>query len=319
MSSALLAIAGEFAGGTASVVPVPTANPVNFHEAINAPDRCERLDIDALVVLPDGPGPHPVVIVLPGSSGVAANHVMHARTLFGRGYGVCLVDPFSARSVTSTVANQAQFSFAASAYDVLAAMAVLAADERVDARRITAQGHSRGGAAVIMAAMRPFAQPIVGNLALAGAYAAYPWCGQQFARPAVGSTVVRAIIGQRDDWCSVVAVQMQIQSILLSGGSASMRIVPDAHHSFDRHEDVHELAEARVSPNAPIEFLDGDGAMTDPVTGASNPDRTDVDQFRAAVAAGFGQRGAHLGSTGDQPQVFMDDMLAFHAEVLGTP
>lgn len=317
MSSALDAVAGDFAGSAISLVKIPTANPVNVHQAIHQPDRCEQLEIDALVALPDAPGPHPMVIVLPGSAGVSANHVMHARTLHDIGYGVCLVDPFGARAVTSTVANQSQFSFAASAHDVLATLRVLAADERIDARRIVAQGHSRGGAAVIMAAMRAFAQPIVGDLALAGAYAAYPWCGQQFARPDVGATVVRAIIGDQDEWCSVMAVQTQIRTITLTGGRASMRIVPGAHHSFDRHEDVHELAEARVSPNAPIEFLDDDGSMIDPVTGIADPARTDLDQFRAAVAAGFGQKGARLGGAGDQPQVFVDDMLAFHAEVLG--
>ena len=42
--------------------------------------------------------------------------------------------------------------------------------------------------------------------------------------------------------------------------------------------------------------------------------RTDLDQFRAAVANGFGQRGAHMGSTDpEQPALFRADMLAFHA------
>ncbi len=319
MPSALELAADELPAATTELLHIPTADAVNFHEAMSPDGPARRLDIEALLALPDGDGPHATVVIVPGSAGVSPNHVMHARTLLGEGYAVCLVDPFGARAVESTVANQTQYSFAASAYDVVATLGVLAADPRIDATRISAQGHSRGGAAVIIAAMRRFAQPLVGDLAFAGVFGAYPWCGQQFLHPDVGSTVVRAIIGDQDNWCSVMAVQAQIQAIALTGGDASMRIVSDAHHSFDRHEDVHEIAEARVSPNAPIEFLADDGAMIDPATGIPDPARTDLDQFRHAVRAGFGQRGATMGGSGDQPALFVEEMLAFHRRVLGDP
>ena len=295
---------------------VPTADPRNVHEAMSAEGPSERRDIDALFVAPDASSSQPTVLIVPGSAGVSPNHVSHARTLVQDGFAVCLLDPFTARSVVSTVANQAQYSFAASAYDVLATLALLVEHPLVDPERVSAQGHSRGGAAVLMAAMRPLADAVVGASALAGVYSAYPWCGQQFLRPDVGHTVVRAIVGERDEWCSVMAVQAQIQAITLCGGGASLRIVPGAHHSFDRLEDVHELAEARVSPNAPIEYLADDGSMIDPTTGSPDPGRTDIDQFRAAVAAGFGQRGARLGGQGDQPALFRSDMLEFHRRVL---
>ena len=319
MPSALSLAAAELPAATTDLLRIPTANAVNFHEAMAPGGPALRIDIEALLALPDHDGSHATVVIVPGSAGVSANHVMHAGTLLGEGYAVCLVDPFGARAVESTVANQTQYSFAASAYDVIATLGVLAADPRVDATRISAQGHSRGGAAVIIAAMRRFAQPLVGDLAFAGVFGAYPWCGQQFLHPHVGSTAVRAIIGDQDNWCAAMAVQAQIQAIALTGADSSMRIVPGAHHSFDRHEDIHEIAEARVSPNAPIEFLADDGAMIDPTTGIPDPTRTDLDQFRAAMAAGFGRQGATLGSTGGQPALFVAEMLAFHRRVLGDP
>jgi dienelactone hydrolase len=316
-SPALVAAAEQIGAATLEFLRVPTANPVNFHEAMSPSGPVERLEIDALLALPVGDGPHPIVVVVPGSAGVSANHVMHAATFVGEGWGVCLLDPFGARAVVSTVANQAQYSFAASTYDVVAALQVLATESRVDRERISAQGHSRGGSAVLAAAVRTFADRVVGDLSFAGVYAAYPWCGQQFQTPRVGRTEVRAIIGTRDEWCSVMAVQAQIQAMQLTGATASLRVVPDAHHSFDRHEDVHLLAEARVSPNAPIEYVADDGSMIDPLTGVPDPARTDVHQFRGAVTAGFGQLGASLGSVGDQPALFAADMLAFHRHVFG--
>jgi hypothetical protein len=50
-----------------------------------------------------------------------------------------------------------------------------------------------------------------------------------------------------------------------------------------------------------------------------DPQRTDLEQFRAAVAGGFGQRGARLGGQGDEPSLFRSDMLDFHRRVLGDP
>jgi dienelactone hydrolase len=189
-------------------------------------------------------------------------------------------------------------------------------DVRVDSARITAQGHSRGGHAVVTAAMRRFADAVVGDLSLAGVYAAYPWSGQQFQRPVVGRTEVRAIIGERDDWGSVIATQAQIQAINLCGGIASLRVVPEAFHSFDRDQPVYAVPEARVSPNAPIEYIDEVGAMISARTGAPDTSRTDLMQFREAVQGGFGQKGAHMGGGPGLRELFVEDMMAFHRRVL---
>lgn len=305
-------------GGRRAVdVEIPSADPVNYHQAIRAPGSCAPRTIDAKLTLPEADGEHPVVMVVPGSLGVGPNHLTHADTLAAAGFGVLVVDPFGPRSVSSTIANQTQYSFAASAFDVLAALRWLSEHPQVDGDRISAQGHSRGGSAVVTAAHRRFADPIVGqDLALAGVYAVYPWCGHQFADPSIGSTVVRAIVGDLDEWVSVQQVQAQVAALRLGGGQATVSIVGGAHHSFDREEPVHELADASVAPAAPTVSLADDGAMIDPLTGEADPARTDRDMFVAAMEAGFGRRGASIGGTGDQPDVFRTDMLAFHHHVL---
>ena len=119
-----------------------------------------------------------------------------------------------------------RLGFAASSFDVLAALTVLADYQAIDSELISAQGHSRGGSAVFTAATRHFADPIVGDgVALAGVYAVYPWCGHQFANPEVGSTCVRAIVGDRDDWLSVQQVQASVQAIRLLGGDATLSLI----------------------------------------------------------------------------------------------
>ncbi len=305
------------AGVEGTNVDVPSANPLNYHQAVNDPAGCEHLVVDGKIFLPPADGPLPLVMVVPGSLGVGDSHVAHAETLVAAGYAVFVLDPFGPRSVTSTVVRQTQYSFAASAFDVLAALRVLADHDAVDADRICAQGHSRGGSAVLTAAVRAFADPMVGpDLALAGVYAVYPWCGHQFARPDVGPTRIRAIVGDRDDWLSVQQVQAQVQAIGLLGGDASIRVVGGAWHSFDREEELHEIPEASVAPGAPTTFIDDDGAMVDPRTGRPDPTLTDHDTFMVGIDAGYGRWGAHIGSIGDQPALFREDMLAFHTSVL---
>ncbi len=301
-------------------VEIPSANPVNYHEVISARERLVPMTVDGQLFARPDADRGPLVIVVPGSLGVGPNHVAHAERLVRERYSVFVLDPFGARSVTSTVANQVQYSFAASAYDVLASVRVLREHPAVDPACITAQGHSRGGSAVITASMRRFADAVLGpGVGLAGVYAVYPWCGHQFRTSDIGHTVMRAIIGDLDEWCSVQQVQAQVAAITAHGGHATVRIVGGAHHSFDRHEDVHELPEAVVAPAAPTVTVDDRGAFIDPWTGQASATLVDRDLMVSALKSGFGRTGARIGGVGDQPDLFEADMLAFHASVLGLP
>lgn len=307
----------EYHGVRGEDVAVESANPKNHYEAIQDPAGCEPIVLDGKLFLRSADGPAPVVVIVPGSLGVGPNHLAHAEALVGCGFGVLVVDPFVARSIQSTVANQVQYSFAASAFDVLAALRFLRARDDVDSSRISAQGHSRGGSAVTIAAMRRFADPIVGeDAAFAGVYAVYPWCGHQFVDPQIGTTRFRAIVGERDEWVSIQQVQAQAHAIRLAGGDASARIVAGAQHSFDRLEAVYTIEEAKVSPTAATAYLARDGAVIDPYSGEANPDLCDYDVFVAAARGGHARTGAAIGGASGEPELFREDMLAFHRSVL---
>ena len=308
-----------FANGVAGLpLEVPTANPVNYHQAMSDPGAMARTAIDGQLFLPPGAsGPVPAAIVVPGSLGVAPSHLAHAETLTGMGIAAFVIDPFGARGVTSTVANQVQYSFAASAYDVVAALAVLNGRPEIDRARVGAQGHSRGGSAVLTAAMRRFADPALGGgPRLKAVYAGYPWCGHQFLDPFVGDTVVRAIAGDRDGWCLPQQTQGYIQAIRLRGGVASMRIVAGAAHSFDRGTAVTMVADASVAPGAPTGYVADDGAFSHPVEGVADARLTDRDIMIYGMKAGDGVRGATIGSLPGEADVFREDMVRFWRETL---
>ena len=306
---------------------VPSASPLNYHQAVSAQAEMSRAVVDGKLFLPAAaprppgaarPGGWPVVIVVPGSLGVDATHLAHAETLTGAGLAVFVLDSFGARGITSTVTNQTQYSFAGSAWDVLAAWRVLSTLPEIDATRIGAQGHSRGGSAVLTAATRRFADAALGpGLGLAAVLAAYPWSGYQFLDPAVGATRIRVLMGDRDDWCSVQQVQGHVQAIRLTGGEVSLRLFGGAEHSFDRAMPVFRIADARVAPGAPTAYLAADGAYVHPLTGRADPALTDRDVAVYGLKAGYGVRGASLGGKDSEATEFRDDMLTFWSEALG--
>ena len=304
---------------------ITTANPTSFFQALSQPAQMQQAEIfgQLFVPLASGDAPpsaeakgaeHPVVIVVPGSLGVAPSHIAKAELLTAAGIATCVIDPFGSRGVASTVANQAQYSFAASAWDVLATADLLAKRDDVDSARIGAQGHSRGGSAVISAAC--MTRTVPNALPLKGLYAAYPWCGMQFQNPLVGSTRVRAIIGDKDEWCLPQQVQAQMHAMRLCGADATCQIVAGAHHSFDRDTGLEKIHDASVAPGAPTIYVQDDGACVHPQTGQASPDYTERELMLYGIKAGYGVRGAHIGSQGDQAQQFNVDMMAFWSATL---
>ena len=300
------------------VLRIPTANPTGFQQAISEPGAMPRTQIFGNLFLPQGDGPWPAVIVVPGSLGVAPSHVAKAVYLTDAQIAACVIDPFGARGVTSTVANQAQYSFAASAWDVLATADLLAARSDIDELRIGAQGHSRGGSAILSAACMARLVKGDGAQPLVGLYAAYPWSGQQFKRPEVGRAIVRSVIGDRDEWCLPQQVQGHMQAIRLCGGEASCRIFAEAHHSFDRDTPIELVADASVAPNAPTTYVAEDGALIDPWTGEADPALSERDLMLRSFQAGYGRRGARIGSADGQARQFHDDMMNFWTAVMSS-
>jgi dienelactone hydrolase len=313
----------SFASGAGQNIEIPSASPRNYHHVISNPADMPKVTVDGKLFLPaaDQRSPTtrlPLVMIVPGSLGVAPSHLAHAETLTAAGFATFVLDSFGARGVTSTVANQTQFSFAASAYDVLAALKVLSRLPGIDAAKIGAQGHSRGGSAVLTAATRRFADAVIGQKrGLSAVLAAYPWSGHQFCDPDVGATCVRVVMGDADEWCSPMQVQGHCQAIRLAGGDVSMRLIAGAHHSFDRGTDIADVADASVSPAAPTAYLSDDGAFIHPIADAPSPELGDRDLMVYALKAGYGRKGARIGSRPGDAELFRADMLGFWQEQFG--
>lgn len=300
-------------------VEFPSASPHNYHQAISRPQEMPAVSLDGKLFLPPahdrGGAKLPAVIVAPGSLGVTETNLRHAETLTSAGWAVLVIDPFGPRGVTSTTANQVQFSFAASALDVLMAWKLLAQRDDIQPARIGAQGHSRGGTAVLTAATRCFADAVLGEgRGLHAVLSAYPWSGHQFLDPRIGATRVRILMGDRDEWCSPMQAQGHWQAMRLSGGDTSLRLVGGAHHSFDRGSEIISASEAKVTPAAPTAYIAADGSFLHPLEDEPNPELVDRDLMVYALKAGYSQPGPRLGSNRGEAELFRADMLRFWRE-----
>lgn len=256
----------------------------------------------------------PAIILVPGSGGLAPHHLRQADALAREGFVVLLVDPFGGRGIAGTVADQGRLSWAASAYDVAAAFRYLLTRRDIDVNAIAAVGSSRGGTAVLMAAMEPISRALLGaRHRLRAVVAGYPWCGVQFrnARLTAG-TALLAMSGDHDNWVSLQQCQGAIQALANRGQNASLMIFPGALHAFDRAGvPPTEIPGAPTSTTYPTVFMNDGGQYYDLRHDAIDPHLTSDDFTRAAVNGGFVHTGVTVGTQGDQAEQYVSEMVRF--------
>src|SRR5205823_4523499 len=111
-------------------------------------------------------------------------------------------------------------------------------------------------------------------------------------------------------------VQGHAQAVRLAGGKATLRLFGGVAHSFDRGTPIQRIAEASVSPAAPTVYIADDGAFIHPLEGVSNPRLVDRDLMVYALKAGYGSKGAAIGTRGEEANLFRADMIAFWRRTL---
>ena len=298
-------------------VKFDSGNPPTY-ASIVAGEVPPPLAVDAKLFLPPGQGPFPAVIIVPGSGGVNPGNLDKANTLTSIGIAALIVDPFTARGIKDTMSDQGKLTWAASTYDVFAALKFLMARREIIPTKIGAIGHSRGGTAVLQAAMRPMVRGALGaGKELAAVLPAYPWCGMQFREPDTGKTPIRILMGDKDDWVSVDQCQAYEQAIEFRNPNCSMQLFPGAAHAFDRADlPVTEVPNAIKTLLAPIVYINNKGIFFDYRTGRHDPAYNDAAMLNHAITSGFVERGAKFGSRPGDPEAFRQDMVDFFVRTL---
>ena len=284
-----------------------SANPRDFEQIIGKA-ALRSVKLDGQIFIPPGAAPHALVILIPGSGGVSADHLKHAQALTSAGLAVYVLDPFAGRGIKDTISDQGQFSFAASAYYILAAARMLATQPDIDGQRIGAVGYSRGGAAVLLAAHQQMTRGVLGEgKSLKAVLAAWPWCGYQFEHAITAPTAVRFLVGDSDNWVSPVQCQGQAAAMGANNSQVSIRFFKGAYHGFGYYGPLREIPNAMKAYNAPIAYINDQGTFLDLYTGQPISS-ADV----AHMHAPWAMRGTvTVGTKPGQSEAFVDDMVGF--------
>jgi dienelactone hydrolase len=301
-------------GVTGELINFDSRSPVDWGPALRG-DFGSTVRLNAQFFRPAGKtGELPVTIIVPGSGNIGTQHLAEANALVSRGIAVLLIDPFRARGIADTIADQGQLTWPASAYDVLAAAKYLRSRSDVDPHRIGALGGSRGGTAVMMAATRPFSDAVLGKgNGLRAVVAGYPWCGVQFQNAQLADGAALLVLqGDHDDWVSLQQCQDALHAMTVARQNATMHIVAGAYHAFDRADvPPTKIPEAVTSTTFPTVYMDDKGTYYNLRTGKLDPSLRPNDFTKYAVTGGFVRKGVTIGSRPGDAEIFMNEMVPF--------
>jgi dienelactone hydrolase len=182
-----------------------------------------------------GPGKHPVVVMLHGSAGINGSSELWAREFAEMGVSTMLVDSYSGRGIVSTLDDQSQLGRLNMVVDAYRALAKLKDHPGVDASRIALMGFSRGGQAALLASIDRFHG--LWNASGADFVAYVPFYGDcrtvfiddTKLKPAP----VRMHHGESDDYVPAAACIAYAERLKAAGRDVQITVYKDAHHVFD--------------------------------------------------------------------------------------
>lgn len=209
-------------GGGPGGLSVP---PVSVADARPAPSP-----LPAVLSLPSGSGPFPVVILLHGCGGGISRTEAWASRLNAWGYATLAIDSFTPRRVTSVCAPALQplVTPRDRAGDVISAALFLRTQPQVDANRIGVLGLSHGGSTAAWVTQARYAQAYPGLL-----HAAVDYYGPCRSPETYGGVPLLALAGEADDWGSPARACRDFGAKLRPGQPFEVHTYPDTVHAFD--------------------------------------------------------------------------------------
>lgn len=194
------------------------------------------VQLTATLKLPEGAGPHPVVVLLHGSDGVESSAVNGWRNaLTAMGYATLRLDSFGGRGIKQISTDQAAVSQFSQIYDTYRVVEVLGADPRVAADRVVVMGFSRGGTAALYGGLARFHElygPASG--AIAAYLPFYAACNFELTRGLeTVAAPIRQFHGADDDWTSPAVCKSYVERLKTVGADVEMTVYEGARHAFD--------------------------------------------------------------------------------------
>ncbi len=188
------------------------------------------------LVLPEGEGPFPAVVLMHGCDGLSKYVKMgiqrHARVLRQSGFATIILDSFSSRGKNGGGVCVSSGELGAARYyrtfDAFNTLQYLRSQDFIDDENIFLYGLSNGGSVAIMVAGGGQQFNFPGDLKFTAVAAFYPWCGMYIDK--LESPLI-VLGGELDGWTPPDGCVNQVGSV--QGAEFKVIVYPDSYHSFD--------------------------------------------------------------------------------------
>ncbi len=211
---AALALAGGASAAERRVVVADPAPPLAGASAAGP--------LTGYMTAPPGAGPFPAVALIHSCLGLPENRAAFAATLASWGYVALFVDEFAPRGLAETCS----VDFPVGPADAAAALAYLARQPFVDARRVAIVGFSQGADVALALAASP---PRSVRLRAAAAY--YPPCANRQGETLTVPTLI--LVGAADSVTPAADCRAFVAAQPSSPPAARLVVLPGAGHLFD--------------------------------------------------------------------------------------
>lgn len=208
-------------------------SPDSYREILDGSYRDKPVELSAQYSKPAFAGPHPAIIILPGSGGVPRWIGDIVDPLGRDGYATLVVDSFNRRGVRETATDQSRVSIPASVTDGFAALAFLGENPDIDPRRIGIVGFSRGGVVAMFTAEERLARAVLpSNLRFAAHAPFYPGCSTLFLHPVPTSAPIQFFLGGADEYTPAAKCLPYIDQLKALAAPVAYNSYEGANHAW---------------------------------------------------------------------------------------
>jgi dienelactone hydrolase len=183
----------------------------------------------------DGTQRVPAVVLIHGSGGIGAAIDRWAWELNSIGIAAFILDSFSGRGITSTVADQTLLNSLAMTVDAYRALDFLADHPRIDAKRIAVMGFSKGAVAAVYSSLERFRTMHGSAKAEFAAHIGFHTpCNVAYAgdEKTTGKPI-RMFHGIADEYVAIGHCRSYVERLKKAGANVTLTEYADAQHSFD--------------------------------------------------------------------------------------
>ena len=213
----------------------------------------------------------PVLVLVHGSGGLAGGTDLWVHHLNQAGIAAFVLDAFTGRGIVSTVADQTQLNSLAMMVDAYRALDLLAKHPRIDSKKISVIGFSKGAVASMFSASTRFKGMYGSEAQFASHIGLYTPCNSRYLGDTdVTRAPMRFFHGTTDDYVSVIPCRAFVQELKQKGVDATLTEFPDTDHSYDSPQVSQRLTIAAAQSTRNCMFMEAKpGQIVNAKTGAA--------------------------------------------------